>query len=67
MGYPGAFPGQSATPKTGPLAPWEFSLVTVDKAGVISEAAGYQSGMAVSGLAGVLKVVRRGVFNRQPA
>ena len=27
--------------------------------GVISEAAGYQSGMAVSGLAGVLRVARR--------
>ena len=44
--------GHAATPKTLPLAPWEFSLVTEKMWGVISEAAGYQSGMAVSGLAG---------------
>ena len=29
------------------LAPWEFSLVTVVIWGVISEAAGYQSGMNI--------------------
>ena len=33
-----------------PMAPWEFSLVPVVIWGVISEAAGHQSGMAVSGL-----------------
>ena len=35
--------------------------------GVISEAAGYQSGMAVSDLVGVFGVARRGEINRQPA
>ena len=67
MGYPGAFPGQSATPKTGPLAPWEFSLVTVDKVGVINEAARNQSGIAVSGLVGVLRVARHGGMSGQSA
>ena len=58
--------GHAATPKTLPLAPCEFSLVTERMWGVISEAAGYQSGMAVSGLVGVLRVARRGGINRQP-
>ena len=40
-------------PKTLPLAHREFSLVTEKMWWVISEAAGYQSGMAVSGLVGV--------------
>ena len=67
MGYPPTFPGgYSATPKTLPLARCEFSLVTERIWGVISEAVGYQSGMAVSGLAGVFGVVRRGGINRQP-
>ena len=58
-GLPRDFPwGHAATPKTLPLAPCEFSLVTEKMCGVISEAAAYQSGMAVSGLAGVIRVVR---------
>ena len=62
-----AFPwGHAVTPKTLPLAPCEFSLVTEKIGGVIREVAGYQSDMAVSGLAGVLRVVRRGGFNHQP-
>ena len=57
--------GHATTPKTLPLAPWEFSLVTERMWGVISEVVGYQSGMAVSDLVGVLRVARRGGFNRQ--
>ena len=56
-GLPTDFPwGHAATPKTLPLALWKFSLVTERMWGVISEAAGYRSGMAVSGLAGVFGV-----------
>ena len=58
--------GHAATPKTLPLAPCEFSLVTVGMWGVISEPAGYQSGVAVSGLAGVIRVARRGGMGSQP-
>jgi len=46
--------GHAATPKTLPLAPCEFSLVTERIWGVISEAAGYLLGMAVTGLVGVM-------------